>query len=335
MKRYKKLTIAILTTALFIVGCGGKSTDSFSALTESYSMSEKTAIGLGDDGGLAATQSATNANGGWSKNTEVQKSDFEIKTRSASAATSKAIVIDLGAPSNEKLKSALTSPSGELKPLQIGFARDVTALQTSDQTNTALKWTMQADGSSLGMLVITSKDAVYTRLGLALTAIPAAATLRFSGLGQTTYFDVKAVDALAGIAKNKAAGDSSESANLYWSPVIESSSVVLEVILPAGLSSSTVQISAPKVMHIFRDVNGKVNGLESLQALGSGQQHQSKLHTLLINCKPLHFYTNGGNEPIYLLVLLLNIVWYRHGKKLFPSNWRCNTAVHARFLKWF
>lgn len=254
--------------AILAVGCGDQSTNLFINSKESSAVLQNTAVAIGDNGALAAFQGVNNTKAATAGNFESENADFLIKTRSTAAATSKVSIIELGAPLPETIKSAIAEPLGALKPLKIGFNREIAALQTITQTHTAFKWTTQSDGVSLGTIVVTSKDATYTRLGLNLTALPEAALLRFSGLNQNTYFDVKAAHALAGIAKNKAAGDLSESASLYWSPVIESASIVLEVILPVGVSTNTVQISIPKVMHIFRDVNGKVNGFDGLLAVG-------------------------------------------------------------------
>lgn len=118
-------------------------------------------------------------------------------------------------------------------PTQIGINRAVEPLP-------ALKW-VAAPGGSVARIEITSPDALGMRVGLDVSALPAGVELRFAGdlaPGQV---------ALVPVAQAK-----SQLANgVYWSPMTDGATQVIEVFAPAGTPTVGLKLGAPQVSHLL------------------------------------------------------------------------------------
>src|SRR5665811_2003643 len=64
-------------------------------------------------------------------------------------------------------------------------------------------------------------------------------------------FEVSGQEIMKTIARNLAAGDKSDEARTYWSPVIDGQEITVEVELPTGVSPDEVRFSIPRVSHLF------------------------------------------------------------------------------------
>src|SRR5437868_5756432 len=62
--------------------------------------------------------------------------------------------------------------------------------------------------------------------------------------------EITAEEILELLSRNLEAGDEGADAHTYWSPVMESSSGVMEIELPAGVPASAVRISVPHLSHM-------------------------------------------------------------------------------------
>lgn len=124
-------------------------------------------------------------------------------------------------------------------PLQVGFQRLVPGLGSARETQAELAWETRADGRAIAALAVTSPGAVATRMGLRIDSIPSDAVLRFYGASGTDPYEI-ANDEL-----RRAAG-----LPTFWSPVVESPTIVLEIELPAGATTADVRLSAPQVSHL-------------------------------------------------------------------------------------
>ena len=181
-----------------------------------------------------------------------------IKPRDLSVAPVPAS-ITLGAPlasqsaamqkSNESAASAASSEMG--KPLKIGFGRPVAQTSTAAATQQVLKWQTTASGGQVAAINFESTGAKGIRLGLLVTQLPETAILRFYAHGATTAFEVKGAEVSAILAKNLAAGDKSDHGRTYWGSLIDGSNGTVEIEIPAGVVSSSVEVSVPKVTHQF------------------------------------------------------------------------------------
>jgi lysyl endopeptidase len=96
----------------------------------------------------------------------------------------------------------------------------------------------------------TSPGAAGLRLGLRVSELPAAARVRGYAQGGATAFELSGGDILAAIGRNRDAGDVSNRGRTWWTPVIESEEVTLEIALPVGASPDTVKVSVPLLSHV-------------------------------------------------------------------------------------
>ncbi|OHE81520.1 MAG: hypothetical protein A2X76_02450 [Lysobacterales bacterium GWF1_69_6] len=119
-------------------------------------------------------------------------------------------------------------------PTQIGVNRAVQApLQ-------ALKW-VAAPGGSVARVEITSPDALGMRVGLDVSGLPAGVELRFAG-------DLLP-DRIARVPVEQAKSQLSN--GVYWSPMTDGATQVIEVFAPAGMPTAGLTLAAPQVSHLL------------------------------------------------------------------------------------
>lgn len=136
-------------------------------------------------------------------------------------------------------------------PQQIGLPRDVAATGTVASTTALLQWQATAAGGKVAAISIDSGLAVGLRLGVLVKSLPASATLRVYAQGAGKAYTIAAQDVLATLARNRAAGDTSDEGRTYWAPVVEGTEATLEIELPAQVSTAGVEIAIPRVSHMF------------------------------------------------------------------------------------
>ncbi len=124
-------------------------------------------------------------------------------------------------------------------PLQVGFSRAVPELATAQGAVARLGWESRSDGTQLAAVAVTSPGAVALRMGLRIDALPPGALLRFYGASGLDAFEVT-VDEIAQVP----------TLPRYWSPVVESQTIVMEVQLAPGSNPGEVRISSPEVSHL-------------------------------------------------------------------------------------
>mgnify|MGYP000368440558 CR=1 FL=1 len=132
----------------------------------------------------------------------------------------------------------------ETKVLQIGVGRDVP--QVPEASSAALRWERVAGGMAAQWRV-SSLGARALRIGLEATYLPPGAQLRFSGEdgAGTVYGPFAATDIFA-------------MGPIYWSPVLEGDSAIVEVFVADGASYGEVFMAIARVSHLFaspRDAN--------------------------------------------------------------------------------
>ncbi|KFN50809.1 hypothetical protein N790_04940 [Arenimonas malthae CC-JY-1] len=119
-------------------------------------------------------------------------------------------------------------------PTQIGVNR---AVQSPLQ---ALKW-VAAPGGSVARVEITSPDALGMRVGLDLSGLPAGVELRFAGdLLPDRITRVPVEQAKSQLANG-----------VYWSPMTDGATQVIEVFAPAGTPTAGLKLAAPQVSHLL------------------------------------------------------------------------------------
>jgi hypothetical protein len=157
--------------------------------------------------------------------------------------------IQLAAPApGEGLQARAEGKTGV--PLQIGFNRNIPGFDDEAATVSALEWEEQLGGGHLAAISINSPGAAALRVGLVVNRVNPAATFRFYGPDDAKLFEVSGQEILDLIARNLESGENGRAAHTYWSPVIESATIVMEIELPAGAKTSELRISAPEISHL-------------------------------------------------------------------------------------
>jgi lysyl endopeptidase len=167
--------------------------------------------------------------------------------------------ISLGALSEARLAAAETARSQQGVPLQVGVARALIQSASVAGTAALLDWQTTAAGGKVAAISVSADAAKGLRLGLLVRSLPAQATLRVYAQGSGSAYVLAAVDVLAALARNVAAGDNSDAAHTYWTPLVEGAEVTLEIELPAAVGTDAVQIAIPSLSHQFLALSGDDN----------------------------------------------------------------------------
>ena len=155
--------------------------------------------------------------------------------------------VKLAAPTGEELALLATEiKSG--RAARIGFARSLADL-ADDQLAARLQWQELAGGARVAHFSVTSPDAAAVRVGIVAKALPLQAAFRFHE-GSGRAFEVKGEEILETIATNLEAREEGANARTYWSPVIEASTVVIEIELPPGSRAADLRMSVPRISHL-------------------------------------------------------------------------------------
>lgn len=159
--------------------------------------------------------------------------------------------IQLG-PLNE---SRLIEPADPFSsaPVKIGVLREIKALASAPQVMTALAWTTDSDGFSLGHLTIRSSGAAAVRMGLRFDLLPPGVELRFHDENLKKIEVVSGIEIQRILDANQKAGDTSEDALIYWSPVIQGESLGVEVSLPPGTAVNQLGFRITGISHLTLD----------------------------------------------------------------------------------
>jgi lysyl endopeptidase len=119
--------------------------------------------------------------------------------------------------------------------LIIGFAREVPGAQGSVNLSD-LAWAQVEGGTQAAHISLTSSGAAAIRIGLVLTAAPAALEMRFKGSSTAQVFGPYPAELADG--------------SIYWSPVLEGETGIIELTLPAGVSPGAGTVSLPMISHL-------------------------------------------------------------------------------------
>ena len=158
-----------------------------------------------------------------------------------SGAVARSIV--LSAPTNverEGLTPKLTTRTSKgvvakRRSLIIGFARQVAPAQGSFRLSD-LAWAQMDGGAQVAHIDLTSSSAAAIRIGVVLTAVPAALEMRFKGSNSGQVFGPYPAD----VAHE----------SIYWSPVLEGETGTIELTLPSGVNPDGGTVSLPMISHL-------------------------------------------------------------------------------------
>ena len=146
-------------------------------------------------------------------------------------------------------RSPLALRRGPGVPIQVGVARDIPATSTGAAMARALKW-RRAGGRTAAAVSFTSQGGAGLRLGLVVRKLPADALVRGYVKGGDTAFEVPGATVLEALQRNRDAGDVSEAARTWWTPLVDGPEMTLEISLPQGATADAVDISVPRLSHL-------------------------------------------------------------------------------------
>lgn len=243
---YKKSIRSLVTALLILVvaGCGGGNGDSSTQAKVASSPTVQQAQSI-----VATMESLASA--------EARVQDIlPIKAYSKLAAP-RPVSVTLAPLETKALLEQSASALTPGQPIQIGAAREVPATAHEKDLSSRLDWTASAQGGKISALSFKSTGAKGVRLGVRVVRLPVAAVLRFHVPGSPTALEISSAEILAIIQRNLDAGDSSDEARTYWSPDLSGDEVTMEIELPAGASTESVQISVPRISHVFTQLPEK------------------------------------------------------------------------------
>ncbi|WP_029413994.1 trypsin-like peptidase domain-containing protein [Acidovorax radicis] len=189
---------------------------------------------------------------GWVQPASVDQGVSNVKSRSALVAAPTPSKVSLGALEESKTASL----GGGIGPRQVGMARDVAATRTVEQTLQQLQWKPTPSGGQVAAISFSAEGAHGLRLGVVARALPPGAVLRvYSQADTTTVFQISGQEVLQRIQRNAQAGDTTLDGQTWWTPDVGSNEATLELELPAGANPGTVDLSVPRVSHIFENLS--------------------------------------------------------------------------------
>lgn len=210
--------------------------------------------GCGGSGTEASAQKAASVLmvDGWVQPASVDQGVSNIKSRSALVTAPTPSRVSLGALDASKTASL----GGGIGPRQVGTARDVVATRAAAQTQQQLQWKPTATGGKVAAISFSAEGAYGLRLGVVVKALPQGTVLRvYSQANASKVFQISGQEVLQRIERNAQAGDTTLDGQTWWTPDTGSDEATLELELPVGADASTVDISVPRVSHIFENLS--------------------------------------------------------------------------------
>lgn len=244
-----QIAAAWTVAAVLLAGCGGG--------------------GGGDGGGADINAVAAVSVQSWVQPADMVQDVPSIRLRlqnSASLSTVTRVKLD----PLMQTQAAATAEVGV--PMLIGVARDVPATATSAATQQQFKWEKSDSGGQVGAISFAAEGAKGLRLGVLVKQLPGGAVLRvYSQANPGEVFQISGQEVLQRIDANVRAGDNSDEAHTWWTPDLATGGEsTLEIELPAGVATQTLDIAVPHLSHIFVDLQALAQEADALQ-IGEAQ----------------------------------------------------------------
>ncbi len=233
--------MGLLAAAGLVAGCGGGSGSSSSAVCSAVDTTTAKSASADLLSGTALQAESLRQTLG----TDVSP----LQPRPAQRVV--ALAVALGDVAQAKVAAAMPLLAQVGVPRQIGVPRDVAQTGTLASTAALLQWQTTASGGHIAAISIQSGLAQGLRLGVLVKSLPASATLRVYAQSAGTAYTIPAQAVLDTLARNRAAGDTSDAGRTYWAPVVDGTEATLEIELPASVSTAGVEIAIPRVSHLF------------------------------------------------------------------------------------
>lgn len=141
-------------------------------------------------------------------------------------------------------------------PRLIGVARNVSETAATAQTLEQFQWKPSPAGGLIAAISFDAEGAHGLRLGVVAKQLPGSATLRlYSQADPGTVFQISGQEVLQRIQRLAGAGGTGLDAQTWWTPDLGSNEVTLEVELPPGTAVAALDISIPRLSHIFENLS--------------------------------------------------------------------------------
>ena len=141
-------------------------------------------------------------------------------------------------------------------PRLIGVARNVSETAATAQTLEHFQWKPTPAGGLIAAISFAAEGAHGLRLGVVAKQLPGSATLRlYSQADPGTVFQISGQEVLQRIQRLAGAGGTGLDAQTWWTPDLGSNEMTLEVELPPGTAVAALDISIPRLSHIFENLS--------------------------------------------------------------------------------
>ncbi|KQM70115.1 hypothetical protein [Xylophilus sp. Leaf220] len=249
--------LGAIAAALLVAGCGGGASSdnvAVSASTRSAPAAEAVAA-------PAVTQLDSYAPSA----DPLQQQASPEPTRGARPAPARVALAPMLATQNTV--QPRTTVNGPDAPLQIGSGRLVQQTATAAGMASHLVWSPATATTLAAAISFQSPGAAAVRIGLLVRKLPAGATLRVYAQGQDTAYQVSGREVLDVLSLNRMAGGMSDADRTYWLPPVDGDEATVEIVLPAGVPGSAVDVSVPQISHLKVSATADP---EALKTLASG-----------------------------------------------------------------
>ena len=198
-----------------------------------------------------------------------------------------------------------------LKALQIGIERPLEDGTAGESV--ALDWRPAPDGGLTARIEARSPGAAALRAGLRISGLPTGSELRFAapGAARSVVDPVTAGEIAALVAQQP----------VYWTPVTDGDSQVLEVWLPPGASPRWLRIAVPAVSHLV------VSPTEQLSGAKIGESGACEIDTRCVG-NPSTAYINARNA-------VARMVYQSGGRSLLCTGTLLNDTDNATQVPYF
>ena len=178
--------------------------------------------------------------------------------------------VRLGPLNNEKGLS-LSDVQGRQ---QIGVARDVIGTKSAAQMQQQLQWKSTSIGGQVAAISFSAEGAFGLRLGVLVKQISGSAQIRvYRQADVGTALQISGHEVLQHIERNAAGGDNTLDGQTWWTPDLGGDEVTLEIELPPGTAVSTLDVSVPRVSHVFEDLSARAEEDISIKINESSSCH--------------------------------------------------------------
>ena len=139
--------------------------------------------------------------------------------------------------------------------MQVGSRRASVTTSNAALTDAQLQWQTSSRGGRIAALSFESPAAFGMRLGVLIDKLPGSALLRvYSQARPDDVFEIAGQRVLQTLDINRQAGDDTAAGRTWWTPAVDDDEVTLEIELPPGIATSSVQVSVPSVLHVYEDL---------------------------------------------------------------------------------